>query len=393
MTAPVVNDRRENIEMNNTRVFKTLVFATAVVAVLAGLAEVGAEERCCLNNFRFAGGCMVVVRGNETCQDVLAYLNNFNSVGKFYCDNTVIRGGWSLGGCGDPAVHTSPFVAPQNAQPGPPAQQVNPSPRITEPGTAPAAKDASLMQVSAPLAVRFGADLSSASQSVGQTVTGVLEEDLMSGDTVIAPAGSEVQFRIVPTSYWTDGGGDAFEIQATAVKVGDELVPLDAIAVSATSAIETSGTEVNVPEGSLVSFETRAADQQAAAKKALEAGAAAWMDAYSGKDVEVMTALYAEDAVLLPPNAPAIFGRDAVLASVQEMFAAGLSIELEDLEIKVENDLGYKAGRYRVMAEDGALIDRGKYIEIWTVVDGNWVLHRDIWNSSVQPEVEQAHEE
>ena len=46
---------------------------------------------------------------------------------------------------------------------------------------------------------------------------------------------------------------------------------------------------------------------------------------------------------------------------------SGLGVELEDLEIKVENDLGYKAGRYRVFAEDGSLVDRGKYIEIWVI--------------------------
>jgi ketosteroid isomerase-like protein len=372
---------------------KTLGRIVALMTVCSIGVVASAEERCCLNNFRYAGGCMVVVRGDETCQDVLAYLNNFNSVGKYYCDNTVIRGGWSLGDCGDPAVHTSPYVTPENAQPGPPAQQVKPSPRITDPGVAPAAKDASLMQVSAPLQVRFGADVNSASQGAGQVVTGILEKDLMSGDTVIAPAGSEVQFRIVPTSYWTDGSGDAFEIQATAVKVGDELIPLDAVAVSATSAIDTSGEEVSVPKGSLVSFEARTAEQQAADEKALAAGATAWVEAFNAKDIEAMTSYYAEDAVLLPPDAPAIFGRDAVLATVQEMFASGLGIELEDLEIKVENDLGYKAGRYRLLSEDGTLVDRGKYIEIWTKVKGTWVLHRDIWNSSVQPVVEEDHKD
>ena len=69
-----------------------------------------------------------------------------------------------------------------------------------------------------------------------------------------------------------------------------------------------------------------------------------------------------------------------------------MSIELEDLEIKVVGNLGYKAGRYRTTAEDGSLIDRGKYIEIWSKIDGGWVIHRDIWNSSVQPEVEKDHE-
>jgi uncharacterized protein (TIGR02246 family) len=379
--------------MNNSRALKTFVILAATAAVLATPTGVGAEERCCLNNFRFAGGCMVIVRGDETCQDVLGYLNSFQSVGKYYCDNTMIRGGWSLGSCGDPAMNTNPYLAPENAAPAAPAQQSNPSPRISEPGTAPAAKDASLMQVSAPLQVRFGADLSSASQGAGQVVSGILEEDLMSGDTVIAPAGSEVFFRIVPTSYWTDGGGDAFEIQATAVKVDDEIIPLDAIAVSATGEIDTSGSEVSVPEGSLVSFETRIAEQQAADKKALEASAAAWIKAYNDKDIEAMTTFYAADAVLLPPNAPAIFGRDAVLATMKEAFASNINIELEDLEINAENDFGYKAGRYRLHSEDGALVDRGKYIELWTKEDGKWVLHRDIWNSSVQPEVKEKQEE
>jgi uncharacterized protein (TIGR02246 family) len=245
-----------------------------------------------------------------------------------------------------------------------------------------------LIQTSAPLNVRFAADIDSASQGAGQIVTGILEEDLMSGDTVIAPAGSEVQFRIVPTSYWTDGGGDAFEIQATAVKVGDKLVPINATAVAATGEIDTSGAEVNVPKGSLVSFETEIADQHAADEAALEAGAAKWMEAFATEDIEAMTALFAEDSVLLPPNAPAIFGRDAITATIREMFAAGMNIELEDLEIKVVGDLGYKAGRYRTSAEDGSLIDRGKYIEIWARPDGAWIIHRDIWNSSVQPEVE-----
>ena len=61
---------------------------------------------------------------------------------------------------------------------------------------------------------------------------------------------------------------------------------------------------------------------------------------------------------------------------------------VEDLEIKVAGNLGYKAGRYRTRGEDGSLIDRGKYIEIWSKIDGNWVLHRDIWNSSVQPGID-----
>jgi ketosteroid isomerase-like protein len=374
--------------MDTHRVTKGLVLAGAVALLLTSSTNLAAEERCCLNNFRFAGGCMVVVRGTETCSDVLGYLNNFNSVGKYYCDNTMVRGGWTLSDCGDPAVHTSPYLQPENATPGPPAQRIESKPSTGDAPMAAPAQDASLISVSAPLDVRFNTAVDSETHGAGQTVTGVLEQDLMSGDTVIAPAGSEVLFQIVPTSYWTDGAGDAFEIQATAVKIGDKVIPLDAIAVSATGEIDISGAKVSVPEGALVSFEAQAAERQAAGKQALVAAGAGWLKAFNDKDIDSMSAHYAEDAVLLPPDAPAIFGRDAILATTQEMFANGLSIELEDLEINTENDLGYKAGRYRVFSEDGALVDRGKYIEIWTKEDGNWVLHRNIWNSSRQPAVE-----
>jgi ketosteroid isomerase-like protein len=379
--------------MNSRQTSILLIFVVAIAAALAASATAVAEDICCLNNFRFSGGCRVVVRGQETCRDVLSYLNSFQSVGKYYCDNTTIRGGWTLAQCSDASQlpQQNIPVEPSLVQPNQPVQQRQPNVQTTDPGISSGAQDASLLQVSAPLDVRFTSGIDSDAQPAGQIVTGVLESDLMSGDTVIAPAGSEVQFRIVPTSYWTDGGGDSFEIQATAIRVGEELVPINATAVNATSKIDTSGEQISVPGGSLVSFETEAIEQQPADIEAVEAGATAWMEAFHAKDIEAMTAYYAEDAVLLPPNAPAVFGRDAVLASVKEMFASGLGIELEDLEIKVENDLGYKAGRYRVIAEDGSLVDRGKYIEIWTKEGDTWVLHRDIWNSSVQPEVEKEH--
>ncbi|MBD3871750.1 MAG: DUF4440 domain-containing protein [Acidobacteria bacterium] len=375
--------------MKSQRSLKTLLLVTAITVVLAAPSEVQADENCCFNNYRFAGGCMVIARGSETCGSILSYLNNFNAVGSYYCDNTTVRGGWTLSDCGDVGQLTPQSHSPQFTQPSERIQQNQPNVRSTDPQTAPAAKGATLIETSAPLQVRFDADVDSSTHSAGQLVTGHLDQDLMSGDTVIAPAGSEVHFRLVPTSYWTDGGGDAFELQATAVKIGDTMVPVNATAVAATGEIDTSGSAISVPKGSLVSFETQAADQHAADKRALESGAAKWMEAFSTKDIDAMTAFYAEDAVLLPPDAPAIFGRDAIRATIQEMFAAGLAIELEDLEIEVVGNLGYKAGRYRTRGGDGSLLDRGKYIEIWSKSDSGWVIHRDIWNSSIQPAIDQ----
>jgi hypothetical protein len=53
------------------------------------------QEACCFENPRYTGTCQVTPGPEETCGDILAYLNNPNSVGKTYCGNTKVRGGWT----------------------------------------------------------------------------------------------------------------------------------------------------------------------------------------------------------------------------------------------------------------------------------------------------------
>jgi ketosteroid isomerase-like protein len=354
-----------------------------LLAVFFAPQIVQAQDTCCFNNFRFAGGCQVHPAKGETCTSVLSYLNSFDSVGAYYCGNTTVRGGWTLISCKESGI-TPGGATVQESQPTYRAVQPGTSPRAVEPKTAPGAADASLIQTAAPMKVRFDDSVDSGADGAGHIVFGHLEEDLMSGDTVIAPAGSEVQAELVPTSFWTDGGGDAFEIQATSVKVGDQLVPLSGIAIQAEGQIPTSGEQLQVPEGSLVSFETSVAKEHQADKAILEKATARWMESFNTGNAEALAALYAEDAVVAPPNAPAIFGRDAIRADHQEQFATvGIAIELEDLEFVIKGDLGYKAGRYRVRTEDDTLIDRGKYLEVWRKIDGTWLIHRDIYNSSL----------
>ncbi len=358
------------------------VAAISVSSLLPGTAT--ADENCCLNNYRFAGGCMVVARGSETCSSVQSYLNSFDSVGKYYCDNTTVRGGWTVTTCNDPASTQQQYVTPQSSNPTERIQQNQPSIGTSPQQTAPAAGDANLMQVSAPLQVQFDSDLDTDSQGAGQMVTGTLQQDLMDGDTVVAPAGSQVQAQIVPTSFWSDGSGDAYEIQATGIQVGDTVIPISGTAVQAQGEIATTGARVAVPKGSMVSFETAAANPTAAVKSTFSANGNLWMEAFNSHDAKAVAALYTTDAVLLPPNEPAVFGRDAIAATHAELFARGdFKIDIEPIETVIDGQLAYVAGRYRMWTDDGALVDHGKYIEIWRPVDGQWLISRDMYNSSV----------
>jgi len=54
---------------------------------------------CCFSNPRYSGQCKVTPGADESCADILSYLNSQNSVGKNYCGNTTIRGGWTTVTC------------------------------------------------------------------------------------------------------------------------------------------------------------------------------------------------------------------------------------------------------------------------------------------------------
>jgi uncharacterized protein (TIGR02246 family) len=356
----------------------------AIVVVTLSPQGAAADEQCCLNNYRFAGGCMVVARGSETCASVLSYLNNFDSVGKNFCNNTTVRGGWTLGECSGGLYTQQKSLTPESVQPERIRQSESPI-RSVEPQSAPSASEPNLMQVSAPLQVQFDSDLDTSTQGAGQVVTGTLKQDLMDGDTVIAPAGSQVQARVVPTSFWSDGSGDAYQIQATGIQVGDNVIPINGTAVPTQGEIATTGSQIKVPQGSMVSFTTAPADPSKADTPTFTANGKHWMEAFNNHDAESLAALYTQDAVLLPPNEPAVFGRDAIKADHQELFAMGnFKIDIEPLETVIDGQLAYVAGRYRMWTDDGDLVDRGKYIEIWRAVNGEWLIHRDMYNSSIE---------
>ena len=60
---------------------------------------------CCFENPRYVGVCQVQPVKDETCASILEYLNNPQSAGKTYCNNTAIRGGWKTIPC-EPKMKT-----------------------------------------------------------------------------------------------------------------------------------------------------------------------------------------------------------------------------------------------------------------------------------------------
>jgi len=57
------------------------------------------SRKCCFTNPRYTGTCEVVPAKDETCAQILEYLNNPMSQGKSYCGSTSIRGDWRSVAC------------------------------------------------------------------------------------------------------------------------------------------------------------------------------------------------------------------------------------------------------------------------------------------------------
>ncbi|UCF38692.1 MAG: DUF4440 domain-containing protein [Acidobacteriota bacterium] len=131
-------------------------------------------------------------------------------------------------------------------------------------------------------------------------------------------------------------------------------------------------------------------DLQADIKAINEAGQR-WAEAYAAEDWEALGALFSADAIVMPPGAPSVVGRQAIL-DAESSSVAGIDIltaELTSDEVVVMGDLAYRRGSFTITLKlpDGtSSTDIGKFIEIWErQTDGSWLLSRDIYNSDAPP--------
>jgi uncharacterized protein (TIGR02246 family) len=116
-------------------------------------------------------------------------------------------------------------------------------------------------------------------------------------------------------------------------------------------------------------------------RQAIEAAVRRYVTASNQGDAEALAALYADDAVLLPPDHEPIRGRDAIGAFWRQGTDEGLQVTT--LTVEADGDLGYLVGRYNLPATDEEPADSGKYVMcLKRQRDGSWKLTADIWNRS-----------
>ena len=135
---------------------------------------------------------------------------------------------------------------------------------------------------------------------------------------------------------------------------------------------------------------TATSDSGAADAAAIQALDEQWSATAAKNDVDGTVAFYADDAVLLPANAPITRDRKSIRESWAGLLGpnSAVSWKVSKVEVAKSGELGYLYGTYSLTIRDpkgGAPVsDTGKLVEIWKKqADGKWKCIVDTYNSDL----------
>jgi len=121
------------------------------------------------------------------------------------------------------------------------------------------------------------------------------------------------------------------------------------------------------------------------ADAAIRAAATAFGAAWNAGDAKALAAFYTEDATVMAPGGEPAQGRAAIEAAFTEALkmVPGSKMTITPGEVMPADGWAVEVGRFVQNGADGSHLDHGRYIAVWKNVNGKWMLHRDIWNSSM----------
>ena len=129
-----------------------------------------------------------------------------------------------------------------------------------------------------------------------------------------------------------------------------------------------------------------AAVDTGADERAIRAQVDHWLQLVKAKDAAGISALYAEDGAVMPPNAPIGKGREAIRqtwASMMQTPGFDLTFVPEQIVVSSSGDMALDRGTYKFAAAPNGTVqtDTGKYVVVWRKIGGDWKAAADIFNS------------
>ena len=125
---------------------------------------------------------------------------------------------------------------------------------------------------------------------------------------------------------------------------------------------------------------------------AIKAIADQYVKAVMASDAKAVAALYTDDAIEMPPNAPMIKGRAAIEQYYVKEFSGGVKIDsftIAHIDTQATGNSGYDVGTYKQSVTPkgatAAVTDSGKYTVIVKQSAGAWKVAYAIYNSDQPP--------
>ncbi|MDQ6689041.1 MAG: SgcJ/EcaC family oxidoreductase [Gemmatimonadota bacterium] len=124
-------------------------------------------------------------------------------------------------------------------------------------------------------------------------------------------------------------------------------------------------------------------------RAAIRANIDAFTAAVNRRDYAEAASAYADDGLVMPPNAPIAEGRKAIRQQF-ESFEIPVKFTQPVVEVDGEGGLAYARGTAELtLTPPGArtpMSDTAKIITVWRKQpDGSWKVIRAIWNSNLSP--------
>lgn len=113
-------------------------------------------------------------------------------------------------------------------------------------------------------------------------------------------------------------------------------------------------------------------------------------NAHVSGDIALIDSMFTPDAKSYPPGAAAVTGIPAMHAFTVEYLKAGVTeFREESTDFYGNAEYVVDAGTYVVTYGPAHVTERGKYLNVWTQVDGHWKIKSNIWNADAPAPTQQ----
>ena len=127
-----------------------------------------------------------------------------------------------------------------------------------------------------------------------------------------------------------------------------------------------------------------------ALKKTVDDFNAASKQCMMGGDMQKVLAFYDDNAMEMPPNMPAVKGKDAIKAFYEQMMKSEMkmtAVDFTTVDLQASGTIAHEIGTYDMSmsaGKMGAMKDKGKYIALWREqADGTWKVTAETWNTDM----------